>query len=371
MRGTGNNMIESKEKTTSSPFNFTAVDFFCGAGGMTYGFTLSGINVKAGIDIDPECKVTYTANNRQSKFIEKDIHELSVQELAKIANIDETTRPLIFIACSPCQFWTNIKTTKEKSKATKGLLSEFERFVSFYKPEYVVIENVPGLMINKNESVYSKFLDFLRQEEYIWDEGIVNAHDYGVPQQRKRYLLIGTNLGKTIKLPSPEKNDQLTVREFIRRKKGFACLKAGQEAKDDPLHKAAELSPKNLERIRVTPKDGGTREAWKNIPELKLKAYEGKDDIFRDVYGRMFWDKPAPTLTTKFFSLSNGRFGHPSQNRAITLREGAVLQTFPRDYVFKGKNQASIGRQIGNAVPPELARRIAISIRLHYESVRP
>ncbi|HII81631.1 MAG TPA: DNA cytosine methyltransferase [Methanosarcina sp.] len=343
-----------------------AVDFFCGAGGMTYGMSLAGIKVLAGIDIDPKCKETYTINNPETKYIQKDIYELTEEELAEVTNIRKNDDSLIFIACSPCQFWTKISTEKEKSKETKDLLVQFQRFVEWFKPGYLVVENVPGLKKHKKEKVLEGFITFLREESYELDDGFIKANNYGVPQTRERYLLMASRVSDRITLPAEEPDENLILRNFIGTHNGFPAIDAGHRDNSDFMHTAANLSEKNKRRIRITPKDGGDRSNWKDNPELQIDAYKGKDHIFRNVYGRMYWDKPASTITTKFHSLSNGRFGHPEEDRAISLREGATLQTFPKDYKFIGSSIDSISRQIGNAVPPELARRIGKEIVENY-----
>ena len=173
-----------------------------------------------------------------------------------------------------------------------------------------------------------------------------------------RYLLIASRVTKVAPLPQIEGPDLLTVANFIGKENGFVPIIAGNRDGSDFNHTTMSLSDQNLQRLAMTPASGGNRFAWANRPELQIDAYRDNDHIFRDVYGRMSWDKPAPTITTKFLSLSNGRFGHPEEHRAISVREGATLQTFPKDYVFKAPSLAAVGRQIGNAVPPELAKRI-------------
>ena len=346
--------------------NFKAIDFFCGTGGMTYGMSQAGIDVLAGIDIDPNCRQTYEINNPNPKFIETDVHKLSEKKLAKLTGIKKNDDSLVFICCSPCQYWTQINTEKTKSLKSKELLIEFQRFVSWFKPGYLVIENVPGLLKNKKEKILSKFLDFLKNESYVFDHKIINANHYGVPQHRKRFLLIATRVSDNIQIPEGENDENLILRNYIGVHNGFPAVEDGHKDKTEFMHSTASLSEKNKKRIRKTPKNGGIRLSWKDDPELQINAYRGKDNNFKDVYGRMFWDKPAPTITTRFNSLSNGRFGHPEEPRAISLREGAILQSFPKTYVFKGPNEASITRQIGNAVPPELAKRIGLIITGNY-----
>ncbi len=335
-----------------------AVDFFCGAGGMSYGLQKAGISVLAGIDNAIDCQETYIANIRGAKYIKHDIIGLSAPELGRRINIVPDDPNLIFAGCSPCQFWSKIRTDKTKSKKTAHLLKQFQKFIKHFRPGFVIVENVPGLYRRKDESILPNFLEFLKSQNYVWDDGVVNANHYGVPQNRKRYLLIATRLAKKIVLPAPIKDATLTVRNFIGQDNGFAEIPAGYRDETELLHTSAGLSSQNLRRIQATTKSGGCRTAWSDDAELQIAAYQGKDNIFRDVYGRMYWEKPAPTITTRFNSLSNGRFGHPEEDRAISIREGATLQTFPMTYLFKGTNLSSLARQIGNAVPPELARRI-------------
>jgi len=339
-----------------------AIDFFCSIGGMTYGFKQAGINVLAGIDIDASCKETYEYNNPDSKFIHADITNLSFEELKKKTGIKENDRNLIFIGCSPCQYWSIINTDKTKSTLTKNLLSDFQKFVEHFKPGYVVVENVPGIMKKEEESGLNKFIAVLQELKYDIDKGILNANHYGVPQKRKRFSLIASRVKKPIKLPKPKKEKHPVVKDFIGEENGFVKIKHNHKDDTDFMHTSSKLADINLERIRKTKKNGGSRLDWKDNPKLQLKCYIGNDKAFNDIYGRMKWDEPAPTITTKFHSISNGRFGHPNENRAISLREGATLQTFPKNYRFFEKSIGKVAKHIGNAVPPELAKKIAESI---------
>jgi len=339
-----------------------AVDFFCSGGGMTSGFIKAGVNVLGGIDIDIDCKETYVTNNPNSKFIHADIQKLSFSTLKDELKINRSDNDLIFIGCSPCQYWSKIQTNKAKSQETKNLLKDFQKFVHHFKPGYIVIENVPGILSKFNESPLEAFLKFLDKEKYVYKYDILNASHFGVPQTRRRFLLIASRISRNISLPIPDTKNQLpTVRKFIGNKRLFRPIAAGNKDTSVFLHTAAGLSDDNLNRLLMTPHDGGTREAWKNT-RLQIPAYAGKDNAFQDIYGRMFWDKPGPTITTKFYSITNGRFAHPEQNRAISLREGATLQTFDLDYKFISSSVAGAARLIGNAVPPQLAMRVAQSI---------
>lgn len=341
---------------------YKAIDFFCGAGGMTRGFQKAGVNVIAGIDFDPDCQKTYETNNKNSQFILADIKQLSFNTLSKKTRIKPNDNNLIFIGCSPCQYWSKIKTDKKKSEESKNLLNDFKRFVDYFNPGTVVIENVPGILTKKHETPLIEFLSFLDAKEYYYDKSVINSAHYGVPQTRKRFLLIASRVNKEIKLPKSNPSYIPEVAHFISQKHGFPVLSAGSVDKSPSLHITANLSATNLRRIILTPRDGGTRLAYVDNKELAIPSQFEEKVSFTDTYGRMRWNSPAPTITTKFISLSNGRFGHPDQDRALSLREGATLQTFDIDYEFYGKSVGSIARQIGNAVPPLLAEQIAKSI---------
>ncbi len=346
--------ILSKAKIPHSPFK--AVDFFCGAGGMTYGLSQAGINVLAGIDNAESCAQTYEKNNPSAIFLKYDISELQGETLAELIKIQPNDPNLIFVGCSPCQYWSRICTSKSKSIQTAFLLKEFQRFVEHFLPGFIILENVQGILTNK-ESYLPKFLNALKQSGYVFTYGILDASKYGVPQHRRRFVLIASRVLKQVSLPLPI-NKVVHVSDVIGEKNGFPSVQAGNRDDTSFQHIVAGLREINILRLKKTPKNGGTRHHWKDDEALQINAYKGKDDFFNDVYGRMKWDSPAPTMTTKFYSLSNGRFGHPEDNRAISIREGAALQTFPKDYYFWGSSIASLARQIGNAVPPLLSQKI-------------
>ena len=351
-----------RQKTSKPQTPFRAVDFFCSGGGMTSGFRKAGVNVVGGIDIDAECMETYTTNNPDSKFIHADIQKLSFATLEKELKIKRNDKKMIFIGCSPCQYWSKIQTNKTKSEESKNLLKDFQKFVKYFKPGFIVIENVPGILNRVDESPLKAFLDFLKKEKYHYKCKIINASHYGIPQTRRRFLLIASRVTDKIDLPVADTKTKLpTVRKFIGDKSKFKPIPARHKDATNFLHTTAGLSDNNLRRLMMTPHDGGTRSAWKDT-DLQIPAYVGKDNSFQDIYGRMSWDKPGPTITTKFYSITNGRFGHPEQNRAISLREGATLQTFDIDYKFLATSVAATARLIGNAVPPQLSKRIAASI---------
>lgn len=350
-----------KVKTTKR-ISLNAVDFFCSGGGMTSGFRKAGINVLGGIDIDPECEKTYTLNNPGSEFILADIKKLSFESLESKLKISKNDDNLVFIGCSPCQYWSNIKTIKAKSEDSKDLLSDFQRFVDHFKPGHLVIENVPGILNRIEESPLKAFLEFLKKSKYNFKYQVINASHYGVPQTRRRLLLIASRVSEIVELPIPKtKNNPPTVRDFIGDTIKFKKIPAGHRDTSEFLHTSAKLSKNNILRLEITPHDGGSRMSYYQDSNIAVNSHLNSKN-FSDSYSRMFWDKPAPTITTRFNSISNGRFAHPEQDRAISLREGATLQTFDTNYKFFGKDQSTIARQIGNAVPPFLSNIIATTI---------
>lgn len=333
-----------------------ALDFFCGGGGMTYGLQQSGINVIAGVDLDETAKETYEVNNKKSKFIQSDILGLDVNYFEKHLNIKKNDDHLILVGCSPCQYYSIINTNKTNSLKSKDLLMAFSKFIDYYNPGFILVENVPGIKTNKN-SILPTFLIFLKEKGYSICDSVVDLSYYGVPQTRKRYSLIASRVIENISLPEPDKKQAL-LKDFIGINNGFPMISAGYKDKTEFNHTTAGLSDINIERLTLTPKNGGNRLAWKNNKKLQLKCFIDKDNSFVDTFGRMSWEKPASTITTKFFSISNGRFAHPDENRALSLREGATLQTFPKHYIFKTTSTASTAKLIGNAVPPEYAKRL-------------
>lgn len=339
-----------------------AIDFFCGGGGMSYGMQQAGINVLAGIDFEPSCKDTYEANIKGAKFIQADVFDLKEIELQKELKLKKNDKNLLLIGCSPCQFWSIQNTNKTKSIKSKNLLIEFERFVKYFNPGYVVVENVPGVLRKKEDSGLESFINWLESAKYKVHFKVHNTSNYGVPQNRKRFTLVANRVSENQVFPERDKTDKLTVRDVLGQENGFPKVKAGHKDNSYFNHTVAGISDLTLRRLKKVKKDGGDRLSFKNDPELQLPCFIGRDSSHKDTFGRLWWDKPSPTITTKFFSVSNGRFVHPEEHRALSLREGATLQSFPKNYKFIGTSLASIARLIGNAVPPEYAKRIGGAI---------
>ena len=336
-----------------------AIDFFSGAGGLTSGFRMAGVEVLAGIDNDSSCKETYERNNEGSIFLEKDVREYSPSDLEKELGLVKNDDNMIFAGCAPCQFWTLINTTKEKSEKTKDLILDFQRFVDYFTPGFIVVENVPGISSKKGSPMRS-FINAIELLGYEIAHDVVDMSLFGIPQKRRRFTMLASRVS-AISLPKPT-NKKRTVRSVLGVKNGFQKIEAGTKDKTNFLHTAGRLSQKNLERLRMTKKNGGDRSKWQCKKEYKLACYSSGEKKFSDTYGRMWWDRPSPTITTKFTSISNGRFAHPEENRGISLREGATLQTFPHDYEFLSEHMHSIAKMIGNAVPPRFAQIIGTQV---------
>ena len=354
-----------KENVDKKQCQLKAVDFFCGAGGMSCGFAQANIKILAGIDIEKQFEKSYLINHPDANFINRDITKYKPEELHNEISIKKYDNNLIFIGCSPCQYWSKINNDKRKSSYSNNLIFDFQRFIKFFMPGYIVIENVPGLLKEKNNYVLLDFLDFLIFNGYKYEYRIIRTDDYGVPQRRNRFVLIASRISSQIFFPPPEKRSDLTVYNFIGEHNGFPRIPDGHLDPTEFLHSTAALSPLNKRRTAITPKNGGTRWAWKDDDELQIEAYKNKDHYYRSIYGRLYWHKPSTTITTRFIATSCGRFTHPEEDRGLSLREGATLQTFPKEYKFIG-GLVSVAKQIGNAVPPEMAKRIALSIKRNH-----
>lgn len=357
----------SPRTTTSGTPILRAVDFFCGAGGMSFGLARSGLNVIAGLDVDVFCGPTYEHNVRGASFMACDVSELKTKTLSVQLGLQQYDDSLLLTGCSPCQYWSKINTDRSKSRQSAFLLKEFTRFVDDLRPGWVIVENVPGL-VNKDGSALPEFLKFLARRGYDFAHAVLDLSHYQVPQTRHRFVLIANRVGVPASLPSPSSRPVPTVRSFIGVENGFPTINAGHRDSTAFIHTASGLSEVNLERIKRTPADGGRRDCWQVDAKLQVAAYQGRENQFADVYSRMSWDKPSPTITTRFNSFSNGRFGHPEEHRAISLREGATLQTFPKSFRFFGSMPA-IARQIGNAVPPAFAKQIGQHVLAQHLSI--
>lgn len=333
-----------------------AVDLFCGAGGLTAGLIQSGITVKAGYDIESACGYPYEVNNQGASFFERDINDVTGEEIAR--NYSNGSIRLL-AGCAPCQPFSTYNQGRNTIRDKKWpLLYAFARIIRETMPEMVTMENVPDVTKHK---VYQDFIDNLILQGYNLWAGTVLCADYGLPQMRRRHVLLASRISHVQLLAPTHTENHQTVRDAIGH---LPPIRAGEIYTHDSLHRSAKLSDLNLERIRAS-KPGGT---WADWPDgLKVKCHTKKSGkTYKWVYSRMEWDKPAPTITTQCYGFGNGRFGHPEQDRAISLREAAIFQGFPESYVFSPDDRLfrnTVARMIGNAVPVGLGVVIGKSLQ--------
>jgi len=337
----------------------SAVDLFCGAGGLTCGLEQAGINVISGVDLDTECKWAYEENTK-AKFIEGDIGNLTADDVNSFFTKGSVR---LLAGCAPCQPFSSYGRTRQSADDRWSLLNDFTRLVESCTPELVTMENVPGLI---EHSIFSEFVSSLKNKGYFVDFRVLKCEQYGLPQTRRRLILIASRLGE-IKIPEPTHKKPNTVKNTIHQLPKIELKKAHTS---DRFHVSAGMSKLNIQRIKAS-KQGGT---WRDWPkELVADCHNSSTGkSYPSVYGRMSWDKPSPTITTQCFGFGNGRFGHPEQNRAISLREAALLQSFPDTWQFIPKDKSikmtSVGRMIGNAVPPLLGKIIGDCFTQHIEN---
>ena len=346
--------------------NCSVVDLFCGAGALTHGFVLEGFDVVAGIDADEACKYPYEANNDGARFINKRAEDVTAEEIAALYPEGHVK---ILVGCAPCQPYSPYTKKKEDKDEKWRLVPKFADLICEVEPDVASMENVPDLATFRDGRVYHAFVDRLKEKGYhITEYPEIYCPAYGIPQQRTRLVLFASKHGEIKIVEETHSPDEYrTVRQTIGH---LEPLEAGESSENAPLHKASSLSELNLRRIRASV-PGGT---WRDWPEELVAECHKKEGGrgYVSVYGRMVWNEPAPTITAQCYGFGNGRFGHPEQDRAISLREAALLQTFPEGYEFVAPDDPvyikTVGRLIGNAVPVELGRVIAKSIKRHLEA---
>ena len=330
------------------------IDLFCGAGGLTRGLLDAGIRVVRGVDTDATAKETYERNNQGAEFVQADVREISPDQI--MHGVDRSDG-LLLAGCAPCQPFSR-HSSRGTDDERRSLIESVGSLVERTLPDYVLVENVPGF--RENNPYRTAFLETMHDNMYHVDEQVVDAKDYGVPQTRKRYVLLASRRGP-ISVPNC-KVEPKTVRDAIG---GFPKIEAGpNDSPDVDNHVSPGLSERLLKRIRLTPPDGGSR---RNTPRDLWTGCHLNHTGHTDTYGRMRWDAPAPTLTCRCISLSNGRFGHPEQHRAISVREAAALQSFGDSYVFCSSMSGN-AVHIGNAVPPLMAKALGNAIISHAAS---
>ncbi|MCY4129520.1 MAG: DNA cytosine methyltransferase [Gammaproteobacteria bacterium] len=330
----------------------TAIDLFSGCGGLTLGLKLGGFRVIGAVDIDPLSIETYEANHDDVTVWTADIRDLEPSEIQSTLDLEPGDLDLV-AGCPPCQGFSTMRTLNgslQVEDPRNDLLLEVLRFVDALRPKAVMIENVPGLA---DDESFQVFCGRMKKAGYCGDQDVLNAAEYGVPQRRKRLIYVA---GLRTEIPFAEPvEDKLTVKDAI-----GDLPKPGQSG--DPIHDLSERrTPQVMRLIQRIPQDGGSRT---DLPiEDQLECHK-RCDGFKDVYGRMAWSEVAPTITSGCFNPSKGRFLHPEEHRAITMREAALLQGFPDSYKFpKATSKSSLAMMIGNALPPPFIAAHAKVIR--------
>ena len=339
------------------------IDLFCGIGGLSYGLRKEKLDIVAGIDNDESCRFGYEYNNK-AKFIYKDILDVSAHEINRLfGKRNEAIR--VLVGCAPCQPFSKLNL----SRVTRKQLEPLEKFAYLIwetLPDIVSMENVAGLARKGKYPVFKTFINTLEECGYEIDYKVVDASDYGVPQRRKRLVLLASRFGEIKLIDKTHENKKITVRDVI---SNLDPIGDGEVHPCDSLHRTRKLNQINLKRIRATPHDGGNSKSWRKSLMLDCHRKISGKTYQSSVYGRMRWNEPAPTMTTQCIGIGNGRFGHPEQDRAISLREAAIFQTFPKGYKFVDPKKpvivGNVVKFIGNAVPVELGAVIGKSIKTH------
>jgi DNA (cytosine-5)-methyltransferase 1 len=348
--------MKHQSKVNGRKRPFTAIDLFCGCGGLSQGVKQAGFDVILAVDNSKEAIASYKLNHPEVATLQRDVRSLLASDFKKVlANRDLD----ILAGCPPCQGFSSVRRlNKDRSvrDSRNILLLEFLRIVKITKPKAVMLENVPGL---ERYFLFKKFVKGLAKAGYHVDYSVVNVAHYGVPQRRRRFILVGSRLGP-IKVKQPNGITR-TVWDAI------GSLEPPKTT-SDPLHR---IVPKHTDKVRdiikLVPKNGGS---WREIPKRYwLECHTKKNVGFNDIYGRLRWDTVSSTITGGCLNPSKGRFLHPTKNRVITPREAALLQSFPRHYRFPTDIPRGIlASLIGNALPPRFSRIQSANIAKHLKA---
>jgi len=324
--------------------NITALDLFAGCGGLTQGLKQADVDVVAAIEINKNAARAYKMNHPETLLIEEDIRNIAAKDILSFVSGKKIN---LVAGCPPCQGFSNIRTRNKGNiieDERNTLILEFLRIVEGIKPIFIMLENVPGII---NYHYFELTVNRLSELGYNLDYRVINVEDYGVPQRRKRLVLLGSLIGE-VSIPSNTIYKRTTVRDYLYNLTPI-------EKSRDPLHQIfSKHSEKVKKIISLIPKDGGSR---KDLPEeYWLECHKKKGIGFSDIYGRLSWDKVSSTITGGCLNPSKGRFLHPMEDRAITAREAALLQTFPIDYKFPTDiSKGELAQMIGNSFPPKFS----------------
>ncbi|NKI23242.1 DNA cytosine methyltransferase [Paenibacillus dendritiformis] len=332
--------------------SFTAIDLFAGCGGLTQGLKQAGVNVVSAIEINKNAAKAYKMNHPETCLLEEDIRNISIEDI--LSSIPEKNITLV-AGCPPCQGFSSVRTRNRGNiveDERNTLILDFLRIVEGLRPKFVMMENVPGII---NYHYFKVTVNRLKELGYHLDYKVVNVEDYGVPQRRKRLVLLGSTLGK-VSIPSDKVYTRTTVRDYI------SELPPVEES-TDPLHKVTSKHSEKVKKIiSLIPKNGGSR---RDLPrEYWLECHKKEGVGFSDIYGRLSWDKVSSTITGGCLNPSKGRFLHPVEDRTITAREAALLQTFPNDYKFPTDiSKGELAQMIGNSFPPKFSEIQALYLK--------
>ncbi|MDD4382539.1 MAG: DNA cytosine methyltransferase [Candidatus Shapirobacteria bacterium] len=345
--------------------NYKVIDLFSGCGGSALGFKNMGFDIRVAVDNNEIAGKSFEANFKDCKVIKESICDVDGKYLMKAGNLSKKDK-IVLIACPPCQGFSNARRNSQRRNDPRNkLIFEVVKIIKQVKPVAFVMENVPGLAKGIGKNILEDVLGDIKEMGYKLKYDVIDTADYGVPQHRRRVVIIGIKgkkepvfLSQTHADPA-KKESTLKVWMTVKNTIGdLPKIEAGETYNYDKLHRSASLAEINLQRIKNTPQNGGDRTSW---PEKLILTCHKNTTGHKDVYGRMRWDAPSPTMTGGCGMITKGRFGHPEQDRAISLREAARLQTFPDDFIFIG-NFGDIAKQIGNAVPPRLGELTAKAI---------
>ena len=355
-RESGSSRVMNNNENGNQRFFGEVVDLFCGVGALSHGLKRAGFNIVAGYDIDSRCKYAFEENN-DARFYTRDVGKLTAEELKSHFSGNVTT---VLAGCAPCQPFSTYKQRYDEDPRW-NLVENFAKLAVDASPDFVTMENVPALVRYKNGTIFEGFCSTLRNAGYSIEWTVAKCEEFGIPQKRRRLVVIASKKSVVKPLKASQKKI-ITVREAIG---NLPKLDAGMACAKDPLHVSASLSGLNLQRIKASTPGGSWRDWPEDLRSPCHRRTSGK--TYSGVYARMTWDEPSPTMTTQCYGYGNGRFGHPEQDRAISLREAAILQSFPREYKFLPETEvvsfSEVGRWIGNAVPVKLAEAIGENIR--------
>ena len=358
----------------------TAIDIFCGAGGLTLGLKQAGFNVVAGIEIDPEIAKTYEANHPTTKVLIRDVREVTGKEILDLTGLDEVD---IVAGCPPCQGFSSLTRKYKRKDPRNDLVLEMARLIKELKPKMVMMENVSGI-VKRGKPLLDEFVARLESMGYVINKGVLQLADYGVPQSRRRFVLLA---GKGFYIEFPKKTHYyrgdkkrklkpwLTLADVIKGMKTPVTLSQARNnggPQKFNWHVIGDLKEISIKRLKVL-KAGDSR---KSLPkDLRPNCHVESDKGFQNVYGRMSWDQIPPTITSGCTRPAMGRFGHPDELRTISIREAAMIQTFPKHYKFKTEFMEIALDLVGNALPPNFAKKMAeaclnvfFKIKLPYET---